>query len=637
MSLLAFFARLYTLETLDTRFVVPSTNPPNTDARLQPQPSGSRQKAKSRFHDEAQPSKWKSTEFYFYYFIVSTAVLLMFWSVIDVSRESHPSFSRYAPLLSKGWIPGRRVDNSDGQFSSFRDNLPYLFLVAILHPLLRKVYELFWRLDSYTAPPPNVNRSHSQLSQGLSAQAAADTRLAYRARFDFAFAIAFIAALHGVSAIKVLIILYINYELGKNLPRKYIPAATWIFNIVILFANEFGRGYPLANVAAFIFPHKGAGMVDKGVPVENWGVLLDRYQGLIPRWEVLFKITVLRLISFNMDYYWSLNQRGGSPIEKKQLDPSSLSERDRVSIPAKPMDFNFRNYLAYTLYSPLYLAGPILTFNDYVSQLRYRAASVTRERTVLYAIRFFAALLAMELFIHFIYAVAIFKAKPDWSVYSPFQLSMLGFFNLHHIWLKLLLPWRFFRLWGLLDGIDAPENMVRCMSNNYSALAFWRGWHRSYNRWIVRYIYIPLGGSLTTGVWGKLHAAANFLMVFMFVAIWHDIQLRLLQWGWLVSFFVMPEVLASKLFPKHQWQSRPNAYRIICGIGAVGNIIMMMVANLVGFAIGLDGIKSLVHGIVGSWSGLLYVAAASGTLFVGAQIMFELREEELRHRIKMKC
>lgn len=52
---------------------------------------------------------------------------------------------------------------------------------------------------------------------------------------------------------------------------------------------------------------------------------------------------------------------------------------------------------------------------------------------------------------------------------------------------QLLIPWRFFRLWALLDEIDPPENMVRCMANNYSTLGFWRSWHRSYNLWIVRY------------------------------------------------------------------------------------------------------------------------------------------------------
>jgi hypothetical protein len=27
--------------------------------------------------------------------------------------------------------------------------------------------------------------------------------------------------------------------------------------------------------------------------------------------------------------------------------------------------------------------------------------------------------------------------------------------------------WRFFRLAALADGVEVPENMTRCMSNNY--------------------------------------------------------------------------------------------------------------------------------------------------------------------------
>lgn len=242
----------------------------------------------------------------------------------------------------------------------------------------------------------------------------------------------------------------------------------------------------------------------------------------------------------------------------------------------------------------------------------------------------------MEFLLHTIYVVAISKSNPDWSTYTPFQLSMLAYFNLHIIWLKLLIPWRFFRLWSLIDGIDPPENMLRCMSDNYSTSSFWRAWHRSYNRWIIRYIYIPLGGGATGGT-SKVRGVANMLAVFTFVAIWHDINLRLLLWGWLVVLFVLPEVLATLAFPKSKWKSRPDTYRWLCGIGGVFNVLMMMTANLVGFALGMDGLKGLVSGIIGSWQGGVFMLTACGILFVGVQVMFEHREEELRKGIKMKC
>lgn len=329
----------------------------------------------------------------------------------------------------------------------------------------------------------------------------------------------------------------------------------------------------------------------------------------------------------------SLLDDSADALQKKNLDPANLPERERVSLPPKPEDFTFRNYFAYTLYSPLYLAGPILTFNDYIYQQRYQLPSINRERITLYAIRFLVCLLVMELVLHFLYALAICQSQPDWNKYTPFQLSMLGYFNLHAIWLKLLLPWRFFRLWALLDGIDPPENMARCMSDNYSTLAFWRGWHRSYNRWILRYIYIPLGGSGGS----KIRAMINYISVFTFVALWHDINLRLLAWGWLASVFVLPEAIATMFFPAKKWRDRPETYRVMCGVGAVLNILMLMVANLVGFAVGLDGLKGLVAGILASLGGRLFFLAACACLFVGSQMMFELREGEKRRGVNMKC
>lgn len=533
-------------------------------------------------------------------------------------------------------------------------------LLVIVHPLLRRAYDLLF--PAREANPPASQSGKSKRDDAFQSAPAADARLERRISFDYYFALVFLTALHGVSALKVLSILTINYNIATKLPRDRVPLVTWVFVIGILFANELLRGYQFADIAALFSWGSTSG---EDALIVSWGKWLDGFGGLIPRWEILFKITVLRLISFNLDYYWSLDYPTGSSIEvcpissaplevtsnspkKKQLDPSALSERDRVSIPADTAAYSRRNYIAYALYSPLYLAGPIVTFNDYISQQRYQPPSLTRTRTTLYCIRFILTLLSMELVLHYIYVVAIASASPDWSAYTPVQLSMLGYFNLHHIWLKLLIPWRFFRLWALVDGIDPPENMVRCVSDNYSALAFWRGWHRSFNRWIVRYLYIPLGGSGggpssstkpsdSNSLLSRARGILNFLAVFTFVALWHDINLRLLMWGWLITLFVLPEIIGGMLFPAAKWRSRPTTYRVICGIGSVANILMMMAANLVGFAVGLDGLQGLISGIVGSWAGATYMVAACVALFVGVQVMFEIREGELRAGIRLKC
>lgn len=309
--------------------------------------------------------------------------------------------------------------------------------------------------------------------------------------------------------------------------------------------------------------------------------------------------------------------------------------------------------MAYVIYAPLYLAGPILTFNDYISQSKHRAASIERPRTMRYAVRLVICLLAMEMILHYIYIGAISTASHVWSDYSAAQLGMMSFASLHIIWLKLLLPWRLFRLWAVVDGIDPPENMVRCVSNNYSTQLFWRAWHRSYNRWLIRYIYGPLGGSSFRTWQTSVKSGVTYFLVFTFVALWHDIQMRLLIWGWLIVLFMAPEWIAKSMFPPHKWENRPVQYRYLCAAGAVVNVMMMISANLVGFAIGVDGMAAIIRSILHDWSGMLhrsttmaspnfdagafFITSASITLFFAIQIMFEVREAEKRKGVTVKC
>lgn len=237
----------------------------------------------------------------------------------------------------------------------------------------------------------------------------------------------------------------------------------------------------------------------------------------------------------------------------------------------------------------------------------------------------------MEAVLHFIYVVAIKDAKA-WSGDTPFELAMIGFWNLTIVWLKLLIPWRFFRLWALLDGIDPPENMVRCVANNYSTLGFWRSWHRSYNLWLIRYIYVPLGGTSNTIV----GAIMPKVVVFTFVALWHEVGIRLLVWGWLISLFLLPELLATWLLPESRYGREPW-FRNICALGGALNIVLMMSANLVGFVLGTDGARYFMEQIVGTWQGWGFVVLALPCLYIGAQVMFEYREEEKRRGIFRKC
>ena len=79
---------------------------------------------------------------------------------------------------------------------------------------------------------------------------------------------------------------------------------------------------------------------------------------------------------------------------------------------------------------------------------------------------------------------------------------------------------------------------------------FWRNWHASYNQWLVRYMYIPLGGTR----WRAL----NVWAIFTFVAVWHDLEWRLLGWAWIMALFMAPEMVSGRLLYERM-TSRPDA------------------------------------------------------------------------------
>ncbi|KAL9938130.1 hypothetical protein V8E36_002753 [Tilletia maclaganii] len=545
---------------------------------------------------KTRPSRWRTTEFRIYLVVLALALSYMVWVPISISQETHPNFVYYRHLLQEGWLLGRLRDNSDHQYRTFRQFVPVLLGVAALYVLLSRLASLGPRIQLSIFLP------------GITARAPPN-RLLFLALFSGIF----LTALHGSNSLKILGLAGVNYALahrcGGALDRRLVVPAIWTFNVAALFGAHWTEGLPWR-----LF----------GSPFA-W---LDSHAGLLPRWYISYNITMLRLVSYALDTHWASTDTARSPAS--QHESSSIqqqSHRSRTTTSASREESrSFLLYMTYVAYPPLFIAGPNMTFNDFAHQLRQPLA-IPRAVLISYALRWVICYLTMEFVLHFIWVNAIKDAKA-WGGLSLMELSMVGFWNLIIVWLKLLVPWRFFRLWAMFDGVDAPENMIRCMANNYSTLGFWRSWHRSYNLWIVRYIYVPVGGAS--------NAVPATLLVFTFVALWHDLSLKLLAWGWLVTLFIVPELTARWLVPVKKYGEEPW-FRAVAGLGGVFNILLMMSANLVGFAIGLDGMKYMLSQLTGSPGGIPFLLSCCATLFVGVQLMFEYREEELRRGILRKC
>ncbi|KAI9337615.1 MBOAT, membrane-bound O-acyltransferase family-domain-containing protein [Zopfochytrium polystomum] len=534
---------------------------------------------------------WWTAEMNIYFVIMIVSIITMFKVAVDFSSSDRPEYALVRQYLSQGWILNRPMDNSDSQYRTFRGNLPILVPLAAGFLVLSNVLQ---RFDASARRPQHLAKTLS-----LS-----------RVWFSLVFSVVFIAVFNGITGlIKNLLLASISYFIGKLLgSSRWNPVFTWVFCVAALFAADWTRGLPFSVVP-------GLGFV-------------DQMPGIQSRWWESLRFHILRMISYNMDYHWrSTNTREMKDRNEKHEATCGVCQmgekcaKARVDVPLSREDYNFPLYIAYVFYVPLFVAGPIITYNDFVAQLKRRPSSITGLSLVTKAARWLGCFFFMELLLHYCYVIAITKSRAWMGTFRPLEVAVLGYINLKHIWLKLLLIWRFFGWWAAADGIETVENMHRCMSNNYSVTAFWRSWHRSFNRWLIRYVFVPLGGSE--------NYVFNMIIVFTFVAVWHDLDLNLLVWGWLVAVFILPEMLAKKAFPEKAWKSWPY-YRHLCGVGAVLNILMMITVNLIGFAGGVSSVTGMIAEVFSSKSELVFLLGTFLYFFSISEIMFEIRASERR-------
>jgi hypothetical protein len=89
---LRFFRQLYSLDTLDTRFVVPATASPKEalrDAELDPAGPLPIKHDKGKWkgvQEDVLPSRWNTVEFYVYYVSISASIFMMFKLVLQSSK-----------------------------------------------------------------------------------------------------------------------------------------------------------------------------------------------------------------------------------------------------------------------------------------------------------------------------------------------------------------------------------------------------------------------------------------------------------------------------------------------------------------------------------------------------------------------
>ncbi|XP_078431508.1 MBOAT (membrane bound O-acyl transferase) family protein [Wolffia australiana] len=494
-------------------------------------------------------------------------VLLIVYAIgfygVVVFRSLKLSNASYGqlPRLQSGWILNRLNDTSDSQWRNFRVNLPVLSLVLGFFVLVAYLFRASFHLKA----------------KGMSV-------------VWLLLSLSYLFYLHGACVIFILIIASVNYLIVKALSQsKYFLSIIWSFNVAILMLTRIYEGYAFSSLGSSL-------------------AFLDSYRGTF-RWQICFNLVTLRMISFGCDYHWACTD-------------SVIRQKDKsINIDG----YSFSTYLSYLLYAPLYIAGPIMSFNSFASQLDSPQKSYPIRQVAWYGFRWIFCFLLLEFITHFFYYNSM-ATSGLWRRLSPLDIFIIGYGVLNFMWLKFLLIWRYFRLWALIGGIEAPENMPRCINNCHDLETFWKSWHASYNKWLVRYLYIPLGGSQR-----KL---LNVWVIFTFVAIWHDLEWKLLSWAWLTCFFMIPEIAFKSIMNMYRETNPVGEFllRELHAIAGAITITCLMVTNLAGYVIGPQNIKWLISRLLMK-DGLTVVGFIFVSFYVGTKLMLHIGDAKNRKGI----
>ena len=189
-------------------------------------------------------------------------------------------------------------------------------------------------------------------------------------------------------------------------------------------------------------------------------------------------------------------------------------------------EFNLIDYLAYILFFPKILQGPLMGYGDFAKELEKAQEYKFDYEVMLRAL----LLLSMGLFKKVILADTFGRAVD----YGYDNLLTLG--SLEAILIAVFYSIQlYFDFSGYCDmagavcmmiGFDLPINF----NSPYKAVNivdFWKRWHITLTKFFTKYVYIPLGGNRK----GPVRMYLNFMIVFLLSGLWHGSGWTFIVWG----------------------------------------------------------------------------------------------------------
>ncbi|MDO8431582.1 MAG: MBOAT family O-acyltransferase [Candidatus Binatus sp.] len=183
-----------------------------------------------------------------------------------------------------------------------------------------------------------------------------------------------------------------------------------------------------------------------------------------------------------------------------------------------------KEYLAFILFFPTLVAGPIKRYEDFLPKLRAADASLLDLQTgftriLVGLVKKFAVADLMTAFTNHLnrtdIALADRRVLPLWLLAYGIKIyfDFAGYSDIAIGSARLF-------------GIVVPENFDwPYMRSNIAD--FWRNWHISLSTWLFDYVFIPLGGSRVA----RLRNYSNLIVTMFISGVWHGAGTNFIVWG----------------------------------------------------------------------------------------------------------
>ena len=537
-----------------------------------------------------QKNIYQSIEYY-----ISTGISVFLWSYFTTSAafKSYNFAINHRLELEMSYL-SRYRDYQDLQWKYFRTNLLLFSLIGIIFVTISKILKKY-------------NNELLKYYYALSG-------------FCFAFYLIKIRVLYLLLA--MMLFFYSNKFI--NIGDRKFSILTWVELILCnICISKIEKIIKLKNI------FKGENDIDD------------------LSYEFIKVYALLRMLSFNMEYkkiyydqtvpesIFSLNQARSHCMEcyngnfcSKCLENAVITDKDKLND-----SFDIINFTNYILYLPLLFNGPLINYNNFIFQLEIYKDSqhnnLFKMNKILYALKLLLLLVIMELYNHFLFPIFLFRdgyniLQPN-SEISLFYYCFICLNILTFIWLKFAIIWKFMRLLAWSEGIYVEENMNRIIYDIFSLEEFFRGMNRSLNRWVVRYLYIPLGG--------KNKKYVNIWVIFTLLFFIFNFE----NGNYLVFSICSCALLDLEIFVKSAFINKFGEdfnekifLRYLKYIISSIYLLILFIVALLGFHFSLQGLKVLMDNVV-AIGGYFYLLIFVLFFFPNVIMIFFVRDMELEN------